>query len=57
MNESAKKASGAVTMWGVLTIILGFFAMGSPLITGLALAMLIGISMLALGSAGRAIAD
>ena len=41
MNESSQavtKASGAVTLWGVLTIILGVFAMGSPLITGLALA-------------------
>lgn len=54
MNDSTqavKKAGGAVTMWGVLTIILGFFAMGSPLITGLALAMLIGISMIVAGLA------
>ncbi len=54
MNESSqavKKVSGAVTVWGVLTIILGFFAMGSPLITGLALAMLIGISMIVAGLA------
>lgn len=37
MNESSqaiKKVSGAVTVWGVLTIILGFFEMGYPLITG-----------------------
>ena len=54
MNESTqaiKKVSGAVTVWGVLTIILGFFAMGSPLITGLALAMLVGISMIVAGLA------
>ncbi|NOR19833.1 MAG: hypothetical protein GQ538_07060 [Xanthomonadales bacterium] len=52
MNEQSadvKKASGAVTLWGVLTIILGVFAMGSPLITGLALAMMIGISLVAAG--------
>ena len=32
MNESSaniKKASGAVTLWGVLTIVLGVFAMGA----------------------------
>jgi len=54
MNESSQTAipaSGAVTLWGVLTIILGVFAMGSPLITGLALAVLIGISMIVAGLA------
>lgn len=54
MNESTqvvKKVSGAVTMWGVLTILLGFFAMGSPLITGLALAMMIGVAMIVAGVA------
>jgi len=54
MNESSqvvKKVSGAVTMWGVLTIILGVLAMGSPLVTGLALSMLIGIAMIAAGLA------
>ena len=54
MNESSqavKKVSGAVTVWGVLTIILGILAMGSPLVTGLALAMLIGIVMIAAGLA------
>ena len=54
MNESSqavKKVSGAVTMWGVITILLGFFAMGSPLITGLALAMMIGIAMIVAGLA------
>ena len=52
MNESSaniKKASGAVTLWGVLTIVLGVFAMGAPLVTGLALAVLIGISLVAAG--------
>jgi uncharacterized membrane protein HdeD (DUF308 family) len=52
MNESyatIKKASGAVTLWGVLTIVLGVFAMGAPLVTGLTLAVLIGISLVAAG--------
>jgi uncharacterized membrane protein HdeD (DUF308 family) len=52
MNESSadiKKASGAITLWGVLTIVLGVFAMGAPLVTGLALALMIGISLVAAG--------
>ena len=52
MNElstGTKKASNIVTLWGVLTMILGVFAMGSPLITGLALAILIGISLVTAG--------
>ena len=51
MNESSadiKKASGAITLWGVLTIVLGVFAMGAPLVTGLALALMIGISLVAI---------
>lgn len=54
MHESSQaitQASGAVTAWGVLTIILGVFVMGSPLITGLALAVLIGFSMIIAGLA------
>jgi len=52
MNESSqavKKVAGAATVWGILTIILGIFAMTSPLITGLALAVIIGVSMVAAG--------
>ena len=54
MTESTqpiKKASGAITVWGVLTIILGFLAMGSPLVTGLAMAVMIGIAMIFAGVA------
>lgn len=54
MNEettAVKQVSGAVTIWGVLTIILGFLAMGSPMVTGLALAVLIGVSMIFAGLA------
>ena len=53
MNESAeviKKASGAVTLWGVLTMVLGVLAMGAPLVTGLALAVLIGVALVAAGA-------
>jgi uncharacterized membrane protein HdeD (DUF308 family) len=52
MNESdqvVKTASTAVTVWGVLTILLGIFAMAAPLVTGLALAVLIGISLVVAG--------
>ncbi len=52
MNDSTevlKQTSTAVMVWGILTIVLGIFAMGAPLITGLALAVLIGISMVAAG--------
>lgn len=52
MNEASqdvKKASGLITVWGILTIILGFLAMGAPLVTGLALAVMIGIAMLMAG--------
>ncbi len=48
-TKSIRQASGAVTLWGVLTIVSGFFAMGAPLVTGLALAMLIGVAMIAAG--------
>lgn len=52
MNEvghDVKEASGLITVWGVLTIILGFLAMGAPLVTGLALAVMIGIAMIMAG--------
>ena len=49
VSQDVKKVSGLVTLWGVLTIILGFLAMGAPLVTGLALAVMIGIAMLVAG--------
>jgi uncharacterized membrane protein HdeD (DUF308 family) len=49
VSQDVKKVSGLVTVWGVLTIILGFLAMGAPLVTGLALALMIGIAMLVAG--------
>ena len=52
MNENAqmlKKASGLGMLWGILTIIFGLFAIASPLVSGLAVAMLVGIALLAAG--------
>ena len=49
VSQDVKKVSGLVTVWGILRIILGFLAMGAPLVTGLALALMIGIAMLGAG--------
>lgn len=52
MNDQAqdlKNASNKVKILGFLTIVLGVLAMGAPLVTGLALATLIGIFMVAGG--------
>lgn len=52
MNEApqvVKSASRAGVLWGILTIILGIFAMGSPLVSGIAVAMLVAIVLIAAG--------
>ena len=52
MNEVStelKKASGWGMAWGILTILIGLFAIGSPLASGLAVTLVIGISLLAAG--------
>lgn len=52
MNDSAeqlKKASNRGMIWGVLTIILGVLAIGSPLVSGLAVAITIGVVLLVAG--------
>lgn len=52
MNENAqtlKKLSGWSMAWGILTILFGFMAMSSPLISGLAITVMIGIALLAAG--------
>jgi uncharacterized membrane protein HdeD (DUF308 family) len=52
MNETAtelKKASGWGMAWGILTILIGLFAIGSPLASGLAVTLVIGIALLAAG--------
>lgn len=52
MNENAqqlKKATGWGMVWGFLTILFGFMAMGAPLQSGLAVTMVVGIALLAAG--------
>ena len=52
MNENAtqlKKASGWGMAWGILTILFGLFAIGSPLASGLAMTLVIGVTLLAAG--------
>lgn len=52
MNDSAeplKQASRMGIIWGILTIILGILAIGSPLVSGLAVALLVGMALLAAG--------
>ena len=49
MNDSAeplKQASRMGIIWGILTIILGILAIGSPLVSGLAVALLVGMALL-----------
>jgi len=52
MNNTAqplKKASNRGVVWGILTIFLGVLAIGSPLVSGLAVAITIGVILLAAG--------
>lgn len=52
MNENAtqlKKASGWGMAWGFLTILIGLFAIASPLASGLAVTLVIGITLVAAG--------
>jgi uncharacterized membrane protein HdeD (DUF308 family) len=52
MNESAqelKKASNRGMIWGILTIIFGFLAIGAPVVSGVAVTLMIGIALLAAG--------
>ena len=54
MNENAqelKKASGWGMVWGILTLILGFMAIGSPLASGIAMTLVIGATLLGAGVA------
>jgi uncharacterized membrane protein HdeD (DUF308 family) len=50
MNE-AKKNSGLLIFLGILTVIFGVVAIGSPLITGVAVAVFVGFLLLASGVA------
>lgn len=52
MNETAQALKGASRLGmilGILTMLFGLFAMGSPLYSGLAVAMMVGIALLAAG--------
>jgi len=52
MNENSMALKGASRLgmlWGILTILFGLFAIGSPLYTGLAVAMMVGIALAAAG--------
>ena len=52
MNENAKElksASGWGMVWGILTMLCGFMAIGAPFASGLALTMVFGIALLAAG--------
>ena len=52
MNEHAqqlKKASNRGMIWGILTIIFGFLAIGAPVVSGVAVTLMIGIALLAAG--------
>jgi uncharacterized membrane protein HdeD (DUF308 family) len=52
VNENAqqlKSASGWGMVWGILTILFGFMAIGSPFASGIAVTLVVGISLLAAG--------
>ena len=48
-TEQLKKASGWGMVWGILTLILGFMAIGSPLASGIAMTLVIGVTLLGAG--------
>jgi uncharacterized membrane protein HdeD (DUF308 family) len=49
--RAARKGGGSLTVFGVVTIILGVLAMMSPLMTGVSIAILVGILLVAAGIA------
>ncbi len=49
--EEAKKNSGLLVFLGIMTVIFGVIAIGSPLITGVAVAVFVGFLLLASGVA------
>ena len=51
-QESIQKSSGLIIATGILLILLGSLAMGSPLVAGLSLALMVGI-MLTIGGLGQ----
>lgn len=49
--QAAKQGGGSMTVWGVVTIILGIVAMMAPLMTGISITVLVGIILVAAGIA------
>ncbi|MBE9549355.1 MAG: DUF308 domain-containing protein [Proteobacteria bacterium] len=53
LSSAVKKKSNAATIWGVLTIILGIFVMGAPMLSGvmvgITVSVLIAIAMIIAG--------
>lgn len=45
-EEEIQKSSGFIIVSGILLLLMGIFAMGSPLIAGVSLAMMIGIMLI-----------
>lgn len=54
-SQQAAKNAGWIVVLGVLTVITGFLAMGSPLASGLAVVVVMGVAM-AIGGLARTIA-
>ena len=50
--EEIKKNSGLTIVMGIILLLMGFFAMGSPLVAGLSVAMMVGI-ILIIGGIGQ----
>ncbi len=53
MNENATAPNGAPRqgmLWGILTMLFGLIAIGSPLYSGLAVAMMVGFALVAAGA-------
>lgn len=50
-SQTVKNVSTAGMIWGILTIILGIIAIGSPMISGIAVTMLVAITLIIAGIA------
>ena len=45
-QENMQKSSGTIIANGILLLLMGIFAMGSPFIAGLSLVMMVGITLI-----------
>lgn len=48
-SQQLKQASGRGIVWGIITIICGVLSIGSPLVSGLAVAIMVGVFLLMAG--------